>query len=159
MLFASLFALLGLIFWLRWAKMLGDLLRYGNSYLAFDSFPYFLGSPLNARLRAPRHLDAIEELTLTLRCAQEKYVTTGFNNDRSTQVVCYELYKDTVTFSREQLAGAANSYLPVSFRLPTEQPTSRLADTPPTYWEIEARGKARGADYQAYFLVPVYRTL
>jgi hypothetical protein len=31
-----------------------------------------------------------------------------------------------------------------------------LAGAPPTYWEIEAKGTARGADYEAYFLVPVY---
>jgi hypothetical protein len=28
----------------------------------------------------------------------------------------------------------------------------------PTYWEIEARGQAKGADYEAYFLIPVYKS-
>jgi hypothetical protein len=154
---AVLFALIGLIFWSRWIQMLADFFRYGNSTLLFDSFPYFLGSQLNGRLRAPRHFDVIDELTLTLRCVQEKYVTTGAGSSRSTQVVCYELYKDVATFSHSQLAGAASSYLPISFRVPEDQPITHLSDTPPTYWEIEARGKARGADYEAYFLVPVYK--
>jgi len=154
---ASLFALIGLIFWARWLQMLSDLLRYGNSSLLFDSFPYFLGSELNARLRVPHHLDVIDELALTLRCVQEKYVTTGTGNNRRIQVVCYELYKDVASFTQAQLAGAATSYLPVSFRLPEGQPSTRLTDSPPTYWEIEARGKARGAEYEAYFLVPVYK--
>lgn len=58
---ACLFALIGLIFWARWLQMLGDLLRYGNSVLEFNTFPYFLGNPFEARLRAPRHLEAIDE--------------------------------------------------------------------------------------------------
>jgi len=154
--FASLFALLGLIFWARWARTLLDFLRHGNSTLAFDSFPYFLGGTLSARLEAPRHFDALTELALTLRCVQEKYVTTGSGNNRSTKVVCFELYKDTLSFSQGQFAGAATSSLPFSFRLPHDQSPTCLTDTPPTYWEIEARGKASGADYEAYFLVPVY---
>jgi len=157
LIFASLFALIGFVFWARWLKMLPDLYRFGNSFLAFDSFPYFLGSRLTARLRLHRNLDAIDELTLTFRCVQERYVTTGAGENRTTQVVCYELYKDVVTFSRSQLTVASDSGLPLSFAIPVNQPTSRLSATPPTYWEIEARGKSRGADYEAYFLIPVYK--
>jgi hypothetical protein len=156
---AILFALIGIYFWIHWAKMLGDLLLYGNSFLAFDSVPYFLGGPFEARLRAPRHFDAIKQLTVTLRCVQEKYVTHGTGSDRTTEVVCYELYKDTATFTNQQVTGASSSYLPISFRLPENQLATRLADAPPTYWELEARGEARGADYQAYFLLPIYRAL
>jgi hypothetical protein len=154
---ACFFALIGLIFWARWIQMLGDLLRYGNSFLEF--FPYFLGNPFEARLRAPRNLAALEELTLTLRCVQEKCVTTGSGNNRTTKVACFELYKDAVTLTREQLSCAAGSYVPVSFPLPENQPGTTLSNTPPTYWEIEARGKARGANYEAYFLIPIYKAV
>jgi hypothetical protein len=154
---ASLFALIGLIFWARWLSMFGELIRYGNSFLAYDSFPYFLGSPFQARLRVSRPLDSLEALTVTLRCVQEKYVTRGVGKNRNTQVVCCELYKDVATFTREKLAGAASSYLPISFRLPDNQPATRLVDTPPTYWEIEARGVSRSSSFEAYFLIPVYR--
>jgi hypothetical protein len=152
---AGLFALVGLFFWVRWAKTMRDLLHHGNSFLAFDAFPYFLGGPFQARLRAPRHLDSIQKLTVTLRCVQERYVESGVGNNRSTQVACFELYREVATFDHEQLLGVASSYLPISFRLPDSKSPTRLADTPPTYWEIEARG----GDYQAYFLIPVYRTV
>ncbi len=154
--FAGLFALIGLIFWARWLQMLGDLLRFGNSFLNYDDFPFFLGQSLRARLRAPRHVSALDELTLTLRCVQEKYVTTGSGNNRSTRVVCFELYKDSVTFSRDQLTGLAGGDTPVDFKLPQTQQSTSLACAPPIYWEIQANGTARGADYEAYFLVPVY---
>lgn len=154
---AGIFGLLGLIFWYRWAARLFDLLRYGNSFLAYDSFPYSLGGTLRARLRSPHHLSAIDELTLTLRCVQEKYVTSGTGQNRSTNVVCYELYQNVSTLNRDQLTGLAGNDIPMEFRLPTDQPATTLAATPPTYWEIEAKGKARGADYEATFLVPVYK--
>ena len=148
---------LGLIAWVRWAQMLGDLLRYGNSFLAYDEFPYFLGGTLRARLRAPRHLAAVNSLSFTLRCVQERYVTTGAGNNRRSQVVCYELYKDVVTLDHDRLANFVGAEIPIEFRLPADKLTTSLADTPPTYWQIEAKGEAHGADYQAYFLVPAYK--
>ncbi len=157
LIFSSLFALLGLFFWYRWAQMLADLLRYGNSFLNYDSFPYFLGGTLGARLRAPHHVSDIDALTLTLRCVQEKYITTGSGSNRSTRVVCYELYKDAVTLTRDRLAGLAGGEIPMEFRLPADQSTTSLASTPPVYWEIEARGQSRAVGYQAFFLVPVYK--
>ncbi len=155
--FSTIFALLGLFFWYRWTQMLADLLRYGNSFLTYDSFPYFLGGTLHARLRAPHHVSDIDALTLTLRCVQEKYPTSGSGSNRSTRVVCYELYRDVVTLTRDRLAGLAGGEIPIEFRLPAGQSTTSLASTPPVYWEIEASGKSRTVGYQAYFLVPVYK--
>jgi hypothetical protein len=157
LIFASLFALFGIVFWVRWAQMFGDLIRYGNSFLAYDEFPYFLGRTLRARLRAPGHLALLQSLTVNLRCIQERYVTTGSGNNRTTRVVCYELYKDTLTFDQQRLASFAAAEIPVEFRLPNDKLPTSLTDTPPTYWSIEARGEAPGADYEAYFLVPVYK--
>ncbi|MGC2332434.1 MAG: hypothetical protein WA581_13345 [Candidatus Acidiferrales bacterium] len=156
---AAFFGLFGLAFWYRWWTMLLDVLRYGNSHLSYEGFPYSLGGPLRAQLRTPHHVETIDELTLTLRCVQEKYVTTrGPDNHSQTQVVCYELYSDVATLDRARIASLASGPLPVEFRVPTGRPQTNLAATPPTYWEIEAKGKARGADYLAYFLVPVYKT-
>ncbi len=157
LIFSSFLALIGLLFWYRWAQMLADLLRYGNSFLNYDSFPYFLGGTLRARLRPPHHLADIDALTLTLRCVQEQYVTIGSGRNRSTRVVCYELYKDAATLTRDRLAGLAGGEIPVEFRLPANQPSTSLAFTPPVYWEIEARGQSRKVGYEAYFLVPVYK--
>lgn len=153
----AIFGLLGLIFWFRWAQMLLDLLRYGNSFLTYESFPFALGGTLRARLRSPHNVSAIEQITLTLRCVQEKYVTTGSGSNRQTNVVCYELYRDVTNYDRDRLTGLAGNDIPVEFRVPADQPTTNLAATPPIYWEIEANGKARGVDYEAVFLVPVYK--
>jgi len=153
----AIFGLLGLIFWFRWAQMLFDLVRYGNSFLIYESLPFALGGTLRARLRSPHHISAIDQLTLTLRCVQEKYVTSGTGQNRTTNVVCYEIYKDVTTCDRDRLTGLAGNDIPIEFRLPADEPATNLAATPPTYWEIEAKGKASGVDYEAVFLVPVYK--
>src|SRR5580700_3494729 len=156
--FASIFALLGLVFWFRWAQMLAELVRYGNSFLHYEQFPFYLGSRLNARLTVPAHVSDLDQLTLTLRCVVERYITSGSGNSRTNSVVCYELYKSQTTLSHEQLGGFAGGDIPVSFTVPADQPTTTLIATPPTYWEIEARGTSAKVNYEAYFLVPVYKT-
>ena len=155
--FAGFFALIGLVFWYRWAQMLGELLRYGNSFLAYNNFPYFMGSTLSARLRAPDHLSDFDELSLTLRCVQERYITSGTGQNRKTEVVCFELWGTSQTFSRSQLAAYSGQEIPVEFTLPPSQPSTTLAAAPPTYWEIEANAKSTHATYEAFFLVPVYK--
>jgi hypothetical protein len=156
--FSVFFGLLGLIFWWRWAVMLTRLLRYGRSQLRYDSFPYVLGGTLRARLGAPRHIAGFDSLIVILRCVQEQYITTGTGEDRSSSVVCHELYKDGINFGREHLAALAGGEIPIEFRLPADQPSTSLSSTPPLYWEIEARGFTRLVNYQAYFLIPVYQS-
>jgi hypothetical protein len=93
-------------------------------------------------------------MTLTLRCVLEKPVTTGSVNHRSTKLVCFEIYKDVRVLSRDQLTGGD---IPIKFSLPEAQQTTTLSSMPCIYWEVHAQGIATGADYEAYFLVPVYK--
>jgi hypothetical protein len=157
LIFSLPFPLVMLRFWYQWTQQLARQLRYNNRFLSYDDFPYFLGGALRARLRAPHHISEIDALTITLRCVQERYITTVRGNERETQVVCYELYKDVTTLTRERLAGYAGGEIPVEFRLPAGQPATSLASTPPVYWEIEARGQSGKISYESYFLVPVYK--
>ncbi len=154
----AVFGLLGLMLWYRWAQMLFDFLRYGNSFLTYDQFPYSLGGTLSARLRIPRDTSAIEELTLTLRCVEERYVTSGTGRNPTSNVLCYELYGESVRLGRDGLNGLLAGEIPVQFQIPADPPATSLISSPPTYWEVEAKGKAQGARYEAVFLVPVYKT-
>jgi hypothetical protein len=154
----GIFGLASLIFWYRWVQMLFDFLRYGNSYLTYDQFPYSLGGTFSGRLRIRRDVSVVGELTLTLRCVQEKYVTSGTGQNRTSNVVCYELYGESVTLGRDRLNGLVSGEIPVSFKIPADQPATSLISTPPVYWEVEAKGEAQGVNYEAVFLVPVYKT-
>jgi hypothetical protein len=155
---AAFLGLVGLVFWFRWAAMLRCCLISCATETAISSTNLFriFSAERFARLRCSRHISAIEQLTLTLRCVQEKYVTSGTGSNRTTNVVCYELYKNVLQYDHERLTGLAGGDIPVEFTLPTGEPTTTLIAAPPTYWEIEAKGKARGIDYEGLFLVPVY---
>jgi hypothetical protein len=89
---------------------------------------------------------------------QERYITSGTGRDRKTEIICFEIYSDTKTFLRAQLAAYSGREIPLEFTLPESQPTTSLASIPPTYWEIEANAKTTGAPFEAFFLVPVYKT-
>src|SRR5262245_4181363 len=154
---AVFFALIGLVFVYRWVQMLAEGFRYGNTTLQFDTFPYSLGGTLTARLHVKRHLGVIEALTITFRCVEERYITSGHGESRSTSIVCYERYKEEKRLGIGQFAESPDG-ISLEFAIPADQPTTMLATRPPTYWEIEVRGRARGADLEAYFLVPVYKT-
>jgi hypothetical protein len=159
----AIFGIFDLILWFRCAKMFLDSQRYGNGYLSYGSFPFFLGGKVHAQLRVPRNLSAIEELTLTFRCVREDYVVRGTRmpgntGTRQVQIACYELFKSVVTYDRSRLAAFEGGEIPCDFQIPADQPPTTLAAAPATYWEIEANGKARGIDYEAVFLVPVYKS-
>ncbi len=46
--------------------------------------------------------------------------------------------------------------LPIELPLPRGPYETRLADHAPRHWELEVRGEARGVDFGAMFLLPVY---
>lgn len=152
----SFFSLCCLLLWAWWAASVLELRRYGSSYLKFSEFPFRLGGELHARLSVPRNLSRILQLSVTLRCIQEQYVTRGSGSQQTVSIICYERYKDVILMNASQLAWFGRGEVPIEFPLPAEQAGTELSAAPPTYWEIEVRGRARGADYEAFFLVPIY---
>jgi hypothetical protein len=130
-------------------------LKYGPGIALFASFPVRRGSTLELRVEAPRALPQHAVPTATLRCVQERYVTTGTGEDRSTNVQCFEIYRDAAP--AEQVgAGTAQRALRVSFAIPADAPTTDLASRPCRYWEVDVEAVTDGVDYGMRFLVPVY---
>ena len=150
-----LLAICGLSFWLGWVQNMAELLVYGNSFLRYKSFPYILGGKLRVHLRVHRNLSKMDALSLTLRCVEERYLTSG----DSTHIVCYELYQDVASVTPDRLAALSGREIDVEFSLPADRPPTSLSSTPPVYWEIEARGQAEKISYLAFFLVPIYKAL
>jgi hypothetical protein len=160
-LFVGILALLPGLTWWRWFAMLRRASRFGSSFLTYDTFPFFVGNTLRARLQVRRNLESIQSLTLTLRCVQEKYVTTGGSkrwgvSRGTTSTVSYELFSEVLVLDRSKIMNLQSGGIPLQFSIPANAPPSRLSDRPPVYWEIEARGETQGTAYQALLLVPVY---
>jgi hypothetical protein len=126
--------------------------RYGASWLRFRRFPFHPGEPVELSLDGYGGLSAMPQLIGTLRCVQERYETRGTGRDRSTKVICYELWSATTVAERNRDGGFA-----FSFDVPADARTTALAERPARYWELAVNSEAvPGVDYAANFYVPVY---
>jgi hypothetical protein len=152
---ALLFDVVALVLLGRAAYLLARRLKYGNGRALFGRFPFRPGTTLEVHVEAPPALPQHALATATLRCIQERYVTRGSGKNRTTSVVCFEIYRDTAPAELVG-AGAGLRALRVRFDLPRDVPTTDLASRPCRYWEVEVDASTDGVDYAARFLVPVY---
>ena len=127
-------------------------LRYGRTRVRLNAFPFYVGQALDVVFEGGSALAGMEGLSATLRLVEEAVETHGHGKDRSTRLVCYQIYGDERAFDTDRQGKAS-----LSFPLPAELPGNRLLDTPPTYWELEVRAARPGVDYVGTFLMPVYR--
>ena len=127
--------------------------RYGASWLRFRRFPFPTGARLEATLDATR-MSNLSSLNATVRCVQERYELRGrTDSNRNLQVVCYALWSASARVDR-----SAKGTFDFEFDIPADAPGSALREQPSRYWElIVASDDVPGVDYQARFLLPVYR--
>lgn len=147
--FAAVYA--GMFFYRfsRWMK-------YGTGRVQFLRFPYFLGEQLNLNYIPARKLTGIQKLTCTVRCIREAYETHGTGDQRHESVVCYELYSDLKELDAAALSNSYDRAIGVQFDLPENGESTRIAERPPIYWELEVAAEARGVNLYSKFLLPVY---
>lgn len=128
--------------------------RYGASWLRFRRFPFRTGERLEATLDATGGRSDLPSLNATLRCIQERYEIRGqTQKNRNLQVVCYALWSASASVDR-----SAKGTFDFAFDIPADAPSSALGERPSRYWElIVASDDVPGVDYEARFLVPVYR--
>jgi hypothetical protein len=129
-------------------------LRYGRSVAVFDGFPFRRGETLRLYIEAPRSLPRHALPTATLRCVQERYVTTSTAED-STTLRCFAVYEDTAAAEVVD-RGPGTRALRVSFAVPANAPITDLASHPCRYWEVDIEAITDRVDYGARFLVPIY---
>jgi len=132
-------------------------LKYGSSFLHFKQSPFFLGDKLVVGLTTSRAMGAVRWLEATLRCIEERYERSyNSRGRRTTIVVCYQLYADTVRSDTPREFRRGSPPLSMSIPIPANLPSTALSDRPPTYWELEIKAGTPGVDYNAVFLVPIY---
>jgi hypothetical protein len=68
--------------------------------------------------------------------------------------VCDQIWADERVF--ESSWALQDGEVPVSFRLPAGDYTTRLVEAPARYWELEVAAVTSGLDFGAVFPVPVY---
>ncbi|NIQ01993.1 MAG: hypothetical protein GWM98_17635 [Nitrospinaceae bacterium] len=128
-------------------------LKYGNSRLRFNNFPFLLGDALSVTLA---DLPAeIRELSLDLRFIEEKYETRSRGTKRESVVVCYQLYHESRTLAGREVSPSGK--LALEWQLPDDASlTTTLSERPARFWELEVKADTPGVDYHSRFLLPVY---
>lgn len=160
--------LLALACWGGFFYTVGRGLKYGSSFLRYRVFPFFVGERLDADLEGLDRLRGFRTLTVTLRCVQDRVVRKG----NTTSVDAYAVHEEAREVSPDEIplgpgggagvfklfrrAGPAEG-LPVSFELPPGDLETVLSASPARRWEVVVRAETPGIDYEAVFLVPVYR--
>jgi hypothetical protein len=145
----SIFDLIMLLVIWNALKHLIHALKYGGSYLRFESFPFHLGDELRARF-GPNRFDQVR---FTLRCVEEFWETSGSGRNRTRKLVCNQVYSDELVID----TSATTAELDVRFRLPDDaELATHLAGAPVRYWQLRAQADAPGLDLDVALLVPVY---
>lgn len=127
--------------------------KHGKSRLRFGQFPFYLGDTISAAIEnLPQ---GMEKLQLNLRCVEERYEISGSGNNRSEQVVCYQVYgEERILETPAEIAAAGRG---MEWDLPDEaELATRLSERPAWFWELEAKGETPGVDFKALYLLPVY---
>jgi len=131
-------------------------LKYGTSFLQFNQFPFFLDDKVDAVLNTEA-IKGLKDMVVTLRCIEEKYETRGTGRNRSTVIVSYQIYADSVKFDNAGQSQHMRLYLPVSFPLPRDlNYNTALSVRPAKYWQMELKAATPGINYLSTFLIPVY---
>ncbi len=142
---------LGLLWWagasvLRWRK-------YGRSVFQMASVPGVIGGQLAGVVRTPVKIEPDGIFRVRLTCT---LCTTSRNGDISRNLV----WQDEQCITHDLLdRDTSRSAIPVLFQIPYEcRPTDESDPKKMVYWTLEVTAKARGIDYRAEFVVPVFKT-
>lgn len=148
-----LFDALALWLWIYAARQFLRALKFGNSRIQFDRFPYRTGEPVALRWVPPHSIVEVRGGTFTLRCIRETIVGAG----KHRSVLHEQLWAETwrVTGPASLRSGEEVS---IQFTPSADCLTTNLSDktAPVSYWELETKLDLPGLDFVERYLVPVY---
>ena len=128
--------------------------KFGETTLQLAAIPVRRGGSLDGVLRLPARVFPSKGFQLRLDCVE--LVTTGSGKNRSTSERI--LWQDTRHIGPEAvLRDAMQSAVPVSFRVPVDQPETQ-ADGVRLFWRLVVSADMPGVDFYADFKLPVFGT-
>jgi hypothetical protein len=146
-------ALFGAVSGMLAVRKLLQSFKFGISQLYYPRVPILLGEAAEIYLHSrwlASHPDA--EVGMVLQCVQEEYVQTRRGGRRKTKIECRVCHTQVVE-------AANNGGERIALRIETPDESSLgtdLRSKPPRYWELIAKAKQPGVDYEARLLLPIY---
>lgn len=157
-LIALLFPLVGLGLIASAIRMILRYRKYGVSVVELLTNPGVVGGDLRALVHVPRRVEAEENFRVKLSCFKVRVTGSGKNRSTSRTVQWQDEY--TVSPDMAQAADGRTA-IPVRFAIPYDSRESYDApggNDGDIEWKLEVEASTPGIDYQAEFLVPVFKT-
>ena len=151
---APVFDLILLLVWWKAGVEMARAVRFGNSRVTFEHFPYRMNETVQLGWIAPRSITRAEKGSFTLRCVEEYYEERGSGKDRSLWLVHDELSAEVQSFAAQDFAPGRT--VPLRFTPATDAPATKLAGDRPIFWELEVKLARAGLDFEERYLIPVY---
>jgi hypothetical protein len=138
-----------LLIWLVWnlAHKTAHVLKYRGARVRYDSFPYFIGSPMQLTLVLPPK--EFQSVKAELRCIEQVLVADRGDDEYGESYETFRVYA-----AEQQLQPSQQA---VRFDLPADLPGTLFSERPYRYWELVVKAAAPGLDYVSEFLIPIYR--
>ena len=137
----------------RFITKLKQYLTIGNSTLGYNDFPFYLGRTMSVTLKSVP--SEVTNLQLDLRCIEEAYEVHGSGEHKKSEVVCYEVYKDSQIIQQENIQSGGDLHL--SWNLPNDKALSSTpSERPAKFWELEVKADRGDSTYHNRFVLPIY---
>ena len=128
--------------------------KFGRTYLCLDSIPGVVGGELSGSIQMEKPMQQTTTLLIRLRCVE--VIPDRSHDSRDDRVEVLWEGRQAMSFSHE-MVGKRREF-PVSFQLPGDaRPTDDPSARHRIYWQLEVTAKLEGLDFNATFVVPVYR--
>ncbi|HET6463216.1 MAG TPA: hypothetical protein VFH33_05380 [Candidatus Krumholzibacteria bacterium] len=149
------FDLILLLVWWKAGVEVARAIRFGNSRVTFDHFPFRVSDTVSVGWIPPLGIASALKGSFTLRCVEEYYEERGSGDDRSRWLVHDELSAEVQSFDAPQSFTAGRAvelrFTPAANAVPT-----RFAGDRPIFWELEVKLARNGLDFEERYLIPIY---
>ena len=155
-LFALIFPAVGVILIIVWLVQVARHRKFGDSWFKMASLPGVIGGKLAGVVHISKHVDPPAGFKLSLTCI--KSVTTGSGKSQSTHK--HVVHQEEMAIAHELLASDyLQTAIPILFGIPYNTPESgNQGPRVNVYWVLTVTASLPGADYNARFDVPVFKT-
>ena len=133
--------------------------KFGVTRLTLETMPGRLGQPLNAIFYTG--IDPADrpkkDVQVSLTCYRRYAAYTRDSDGDSRETVKHDIiWRDEKTI-RPRVGGDGTLEIPVSFRVPSDQPVSPTEKTEERIlWELKAEADVSGIDFSAEFEIPIF---
>jgi hypothetical protein len=146
-----------LVMWGLAGRQLGRAIKFGQSRIRFERFPYRPNEPVVIFWELGAGISQIRNGTFTLRCVEEWMETRGRGDNSSTVLIHEETWRGTWFLDKPRNLLVKDD-VKLCYKLPFDAPTTQLSADKPVFWELEVKLDLSGLDFNATYLAPVYNS-